>query len=408
MKKLKYIGIGICSLFLIPCSFAQQDTVSRSVTVEKEFRPVIQSAGKLNVSPERMEVQEPQVNIVYSEEIATDGLAYNAKPMRFPSRPFPSQEQKSGILDGGLGHFNTHLNFRYRVPVTGKASKGVKLNLFAHHDAEWGVCTWEETTVGMDFVKQFSDLDIYFDVAGKNTFFTRFGRYYDDGKLSLKRFCDLSEQDKQSIWGVNANVGVRSKKNADVLYQVQIGYQAYTMPNQVAEHQIRTIANVEWNGDEHRAGADLVVRNAIYSVRDQLWLATDTNRNYTSRHGIRIHPYYKYVGDRLLVRVGANLDFNIGKGQMMSSNKQISFAPSPEVYAEYRIIPSWLAVYGGATGKFSFGTLDGYIESCPYRSASWSVNSTHVASYIPVDAFWASKCVQPTTCFWIFMPVMPT
>ena len=391
MKSLKYIGVVICSLFLIPCSFAQQDTVSRSVTVEKEFKPVIQSAGKLKTSPERMEVQEPKVNIVYSESKAMDQSSFNAKPMRFPSRPFPVPEQPNGILEGGLGHFNSHLNFRYQVPVSGKASKGVKLNLFAKHDAEWGVCTWEESAIGMDFVKQFSDLDIYFDVVGKNTFFTRFGRYFDGEKLSIKRFKDLSEQDKQSIWSVNANMGVRSKQNADILYKVQVGYQAYIMPNKVAEHQIRTFANVEWNGDEHRAGADLTVRNAIYSVQEQLWLATDTNRNFTSRHGIRISPYYKYMGDRLRVRIGANLDFNIGKGQMMSSNKQISFAPSPEVFLEYRIIPSWLAVYGGATGKFSFGTLDDYIDGCPYRSASWSVTSTHVASYIPVDAFLGFK-----------------
>ncbi|MCQ2348466.1 MAG: TonB-dependent receptor [Paludibacteraceae bacterium] len=392
MKNLKYIGVVTLCLFLIPDSFAQQDTLSRSVTVEREFQPVIQSAGKPNVSPKRLEVQEPPVELVYSDYSAVSGSFFNAKPMRFPSKPFPEQKQPDGILEAGLGYFNSHLDFRYRVPVSGKASKGVILNLFANHDAQWGVCTWEETAVGMDFVKQFSDLDVYFDVVGKNHFFTRFGRYFaGDNKLSISRFTDLAPNDKQSIWTAAANVGVRSKKTADIQYKVQTGYQAYILPSQVAEHQINTLGSIEWNGEEHHAGADIVVRNAFSSVEDGLWLPTDTIRTNRSRHGIRIHPYYKYVGERVRVRVGANLDMNIGKGQMMSSNGQISFAPSPDVFVEYRIIPSWLAVYAGAEGQFGFGTLDDYMAYCPYRPASYSVTSTHVASYIPVDAYLGFK-----------------
>ncbi|MCQ2310594.1 MAG: hypothetical protein MJZ64_02455 [Paludibacteraceae bacterium] len=389
--KSKWSALSLFSLFLVPCVHAQQDTVSRSVTVEREFQPIIQSAGKLNVSPKRMETQEPKMEVIFSEYSATDSLSFYSKPLRFPSKPFPEQKQSNGILDAGLGYFNSHLNFRYLVPVSGKASKGVKLNLFAHHDAEWGVCTWEETTVGLDFVKQLSDIDVYFDVAGKNTFFTRFGRYYDGDKLSISRFSDLSEQDKQSIWTVAANVGVRSKKTADIQYKVQTGYQAYILPSQVAEHQINTFCNVQWNGEEHHAGVDIAVRNAFSSVEDGLWLPTDTIQTYRSRHGVRIHPYYKYTGERIRVRAGVNLDMNIGKGQMMSSNEQISFAPSPDAFVEYRIIPSWLAVYAGAEGQLGFGTLDDYMAYCPYRAASSSVISTHVSSYIPVDAYWGFK-----------------
>lgn len=383
----KYLNLSGCILTTI-FTYAQHDTLSRSVTVEREFQPIIQSAGKVNISPERLTLQEPKVDIVYSDYSAEQGDSYFAKPMRFPSKPFPTIKVPNGVLEGSFGHVNTYLNFKYRVPVQGKASKGVKLDLFAHHDAEWGVKTWEKSSLGMNFVKEFSSSEIYFDVVGKNHFYTRYGRYYiGDDHLSIEHFSDLQAKDKQNIWTAYMNVGVRSRKGAEIGYNVQTGYEAYILPNQVAEHQIHTKANVEWNGDEHHAGMDVQVRNMFYSTQEELWQVGDSAHVVRPRHAIRLHPYYKYAGDRIRVRVGVNLDMNIGKGQQFSSNQQISFAPSPDVEVEYRIIPSWLAVYGGAEGKFGYGTLQEYMNGCPYRYVARGVTSKHVSSYVPVDAF---------------------
>lgn len=396
MKYTKWIAI-IGFLGSISCVFAQGDTLSRSVTVEREFQPIIQPVGKVNSSPARLDIQEPQVEVKYSDAIEQDSSTYNAKPMRFVNTPLPKQDKWQGHLDVAAGHSNTYLDFGYSVPVSGRGSKGVKLDLYAHHDAAWGLKTWEETEVGMNFVKQFSSLETYLNVSGQNTFFTRYGRYWDLDKngLSVRHFSDLKQDDKQSIWQVNVNVGVRSRKNADILYNVDLGYQAYVLPNLVSEHQARTRANVEWNGDEHRVGGNIYVQNAFYSVEEELWKETSAKRNVLSRHALRINPYYRYVGDRLRARVGVNLDVNFGKGQMMSSNSEISFAPSPDVYLEYRIVPQLLAVYGGAKGTFSTGTLDGYMATCPYRNIARGVASDHVSSYTPVDAFIGFK-IRPT------------
>ncbi len=376
----------------------QQDTLSRSVTVEKEFQPIIQSAGKLNISPERLTLPEPKVDIVYSNYSAEQEGFINSKPIRFPSKPFPEVKLPDGLLEGSAGYINTYLNFRYRVPVKGKASKGVKLDLYAHHNAEWGVKTQERTTLGLDFVKEFSDLEIYFDVLGRNHFYTRYGRYFDgDNHLSISHFKDFDPSDKQNIWTAAANVGIRSRKNADIQYQVQIGYQAYALPNLVAEHLIRTEGRIEWISEEHHVGADLFVHNMLYSEQEALHQAAlrqgiiDDVQQVKSRHGIRIHPYYQYVGERVRAKAGMHLDMNIGKGQMLSSNKQISFAPSPDIEVEYRIIPSWLAVYAGAEGQFGYGSLEEYIARCPYNSIASGVYSNHVSSYVPVDAFLGFK-----------------
>jgi len=369
-------------------TWAQQDTLSRSVTVEREIQPIIQSTGKQNITPKQLTIQEPEVNISYSDFIIMDSNAYNAQPIRFPSRPFPKQDNPNGLLEGGIGHVNSALNFRYRVPVSGTASKGIKLNLFAHHNADWGIKTWEESKIGMDFAKQWNNNEYYFDLTGFNNFFTRYGRYFaGDNSLSINQFRELKPDDKQTIWTTAINVGVRSLKETQVGYKVQTGYEAYILPSQVIEHKIRTLAKVEWNSDEHHAGMDVEIQNMIYSAQENLWVDDDTIRVVHPRHAIRLKPSYRYTGDRVRAKVGINLYLNIGKGQMMSSNEQISFAPSPDVEVEYRIIPSWLVVYGGAEGKFGYGTLKEYMNGCPYRYVARGVTSQHVSGYVPVDAF---------------------
>jgi len=393
MRIANYKYTGLLSLLIATLTYAQQDTLSREVTVEKEFQPIIQSAGKLNVSPDRLIVPEPKVEIIYSDYSAEQGNSYYAEPMRFPSLPFPTIQQPDGLLEGSFGHVNSFLNFRYRVPVQGKASKGVKLDLYAHHDAIWGLKTWEKTTLGMNFIKSFTDFDVYLDVLGKNHFYTRYGRYFDgDNSLSISRYSDLkSPYDKQNIWTAAATVGIRSNPKSDIQYHAQTGYQAYAMPHMTSEHQIRTEGAVEWISEEHHVGADLEVRNMFYAVEEGLWLGADTALQTKSRHAIRIHPYYKYAGERVRVKAGVHLDMNIGKGQMMSSNEQISFAPSPDVEIEYRIIPSWLAVYAGAVGQFGYGTLEDFVDNSPYRAISRGVYSQHVSGYTPVDAFLGFK-----------------
>ena len=81
----------------------------------------------------------------------------------------------------------------------------------------------------------------------------------------------------------------------------------------------------------------------------------------------------------------------VGKGQMMSGSKDISFAPSPNVEVEYRILPELLALYGGAKGRYSFGTLEGYLNMNPYLRLIPGITSHHVSAYTPVDAFLGFK-----------------
>lgn len=369
----------------------EQDTIlQREVTVEREFQPIIQHAGKLSVTPQRLQTEIQPVEPHYSTYANALKTAFNFNTLDCSLTNFTYAQPTHNYLEGAVGHPLTRLHFNYRL----QPHKTITMNLYAHHNGQWGRRTWEDTRVGMDLKKQYSEFELYFDVEGANRFYTRYGRYYDyDNGLTIKHYSDLKADDKQSLWMVSTNVGLRARKGNDFQWRVQTGYAALIAPGVAAEHFVRTHANIDYAFDLHHAGVNLFVQNALYSISPSQTLADSL---YNSRHGIRLEPFYAYNGDKVRVHAGVNFDLNIGKGQMMSGNKDISFAPSPNVKVEYRVLPELLAIYGGAKGSYSFGTLEGYLNMNPYLRLIPGITSHHVSAYIPVDAFLGLK-IKPVS-----------
>jgi len=354
--------------------------VERTVTVEREFQPIIQHAGKLNVSPERLDVAPEPAQVEYSMYASPLKTSFNINPLTCSLTTFEQPKHTHNVLEGSLGHPLSRFNFYYRLTPR----RNTTLNFFARHDGQWGRRTWTNTIVGLDLVQQYQNMELYFLADGKNRFYTLYGRYYDgDNGLTIARFSEFRNIDKQNIWEVNTKVGLRSRKGSTWQYRVETGYNAFITPHVATEHIVRTYADLTYMGEVHHGGIHLFVQNAMYSVDPSQQLADSL---YNARHGIRLEPFYELVLDKVRLHAGVNLDLNIGKGQMMSSAKNVSFAPSPNVKVEYRILPEWLALYAGAAGRFNFGTLEGYMNMCPYLDIIPGVTSHHVSGYVPVDA----------------------
>lgn len=390
-KSLIIAALMVASLGLQAQEEANQDTIlQREVTVEREFQPIIQHAGKLSVNPQRLQIQIQPVEPRYSTYAKALKTAFNFNTLDCSLTNFTYAEPTHNYLEGAIGHPLTRLHFNYRL----QPHKTIMMNLYAHHNGQWGRKTWEDTRIGMNLKKQYSDYELYFDVEGASRFYTLYGRYYDfDDGLTIKHYSDLKADDKQALWSVAANVGLKARKGNDFQWRVQTGYAALIAPSVAAEHFVRTHANIDYAFDLHHAGINLFVQNAFYSISPKQTLADSL---YNARHGIRLEPFYAYEGDKVRVHAGVNLDLNIGKGQMMSGSKDISFAPSPNVKVEYRVLPELLALYGGAEGKYSFGTLEGYLNMNPYLMIIPGITSHHVSAYTPVDAFLGLK-IKPVS-----------
>ncbi len=401
MKKMNnslgFIGLLVSLVGLAPAIYAQQDsTLNRSVTVERDFQPVIQAAGKVSTKPAVVETTIERAPIEYSEYSAevTPGTTFHpllSQPTRFEhGRTF------NGYVRGAIGHPNTLFDFGYHLN-DGKKSI---LDVYAHHKAEWGLATLSKTKVGLNFTHTFSTCDLYFGVNGGNVFYYKYGHFYDyaaytatnrefgmweKNKVAYPKPYTIGDKDKTSLWSVEAFIGVKANAKQDVQYQVQTGYMLFSKPGAVSEHQLRTSGSFDWHSDAHHVGANVYIQNNFLQLGSLAAVIPDSLYS-SNRHNFRIEPYYAYEGKRVRVHVGVNLDLNIGKGHHhLSKNENVSFAPSPHINLEAQIAKQWLTIYADVLGFQGLGTLQSYMEENRYSLIHAGIIHP-CAAYVPVDA----------------------
>ena len=384
------IALSGLALLMSGTLFAQQDSaLHRSVTVERDFQPVIQAAGKIATKPAVVETKIESSQVHYSDFTAevTPQATFNpllSQPTRFePGRKY------NGYIRGALGHPNTLLDFGYHLDDT----KNSILDVYAHHRAEWGLAALSKTNVGLNFTHTYSKCDLYFGLSGGNIFYHKYGHFYDYSQTfgmwakndeAYPKPYTIGDKDKTSLWTAEVYLGVKANAKQDVQYQVQTGYMLFAKAGAVSEHQLRTKGSFDWHSAEHHVGAQLYVQNNFLQLNDALGIPNSLYQK--SRHNFRIEPYYAYEGTRLRVHVGVNFDLNIGKGhQILSKTENVSFAPSPHINLEAQIAKQWLTIYADIKGSLGFGSLQSYMEENRYSMIHAGIIRP-CAPYTPVDA----------------------
>ena len=384
------IALSGLALLMSGTLFAQQDSaLHRSVTVERDFQPVIQAAGKIATKPAVVETKIESSQVHYSDFTAevTPQATFNpllSQPTRFePGRKY------NGYIRGALGHPNTLLDFGYHLDDT----KNSILDVYAHHRAEWGLAALSKTNVGLNFTHTYSTCDLYFGLSGGNIFYHKYGHFYDYSQTfgmwakndeAYPKPYTIGDKDKTSLWTAEVYLGVKANAKQDVQYQVQTGYMLFAKAGAVSEHQLRTKGSFDWHSAEHHVGAQLYVQNNFLQLNDALGIPNSLYQK--SRHNFRIEPYYAYEGTRLRVHVGVNFDLNIGKGhQILSKTENVSFAPSPHINLEAQIAKQWLTIYADIEGSLGFGSLQSYMEENRYSMIHAGIIRP-CAPYTPVDA----------------------
>lgn len=384
------IALSGLALLLSGTLFAQQDSaLHRSVTVERDFQPVIQAAGKIATKPAVVETKIESSQVHYSDFTAevTPQATFNpllSQPTRFePGRKY------NGYIRGALGHPNTLLDFGYHLDDT----KNSILDVYAHHRAEWGLAALSKTNVGLNFTHTYSKCDLYFGLSGGNIFYHKYGHFYYYSQTfgmwakndeAYPKPYTIGDKDKTSLWTAEVYLGVKANAKQDVQYQVQTGYMLFAKAGAVSEHQLRTKGSFDWHSAEHHVGAQLYVQNNFLQLNDALGIPNSLYQK--SRHNFRIEPYYAYEGTRLRVHVGVNFDLNIGKGhQILSKTENVSFAPSPHINLEAQIAKQWLTIYADIEGSLGFGSLQSYMEENRYSMIHAGIIRP-CAPYTPVDA----------------------
>ena len=381
------------ALILPLCALAQSDELNRSVTVERDFQPVIQAAGKVSTKPAVVETTIEPAPIEYSEYTTDVTPAATFHPLLSQPTRFEPGRLYNGYIRGGIGHPNTLFDFGYHLD-DGKRSI---LDVYAHHKAEWGLATLSKTKVGLDFTHPFYTCDLYFSVNGGNLYYHKYGHFYnynhyaltnrdfggwEKNKVAYPEPHKFNDYDLTSLWSVEAFIGVKSNPKNDIQWQVQTGYVLFSKPGTVSEHQLRTKGGFDWHSEAHHVGTNIGIQNNFLQPGDNFSFPAYAS----NRHNFRIEPYYAYEGTRVRVHAGVNLDLNIGHGQMLSGSEKISFAPSPHINFEAQVAKQWLTIYADVMGHHGLGSLQEFMETNRYRRVPAGIADNHATEYTPVDA----------------------
>ena len=386
--RLSVIGTA---LLMSASLMAQNDTLNRSVTVERDFQPVIQAAGKVATKPAVVETTIEPAPIEYSEFTAEVTPQASIHPLLSQPTRFAPGQLYNGYVRGALGHHNTLFDFGYHLDD----GKNSILDVYAHHNAQWGMAALSKTKVGLNFTHPFSTCSLYFGVNGGNIFYHKYGHFYDysathgmweKNKTTYSNVpAALSALDKTSLWTAEAYFGVKANAKQEVQWKVQTGYMIFAKPGAVSEHQVRTSAGFDWHSDAHHVGANVYVQNNFLQLAGAL-KTTIPDSLYSNRHNFRIEPYYAYEGARVRVHVGVNLDLNLGRGhQHLSNIENLSFAPSPHINLEAQVAKQWLTIYADVLGWQGLGSLQSYMEENRYSMIHAGIIHP-CAAYVPVDA----------------------
>ena len=398
MKTLRYIFPILLFLSSFGFKAKAQDTIlNRNVSVEREYRPVIQDAGKISIIPQVLEPKVEKTAAKYSDFNLPLNAGFNIHTLPAAELAAEKNDGKQNFARIGFGtYLNSLVDAAFPLINTSDMLLNVSLNHLGTLESKRF-----HTTSNVDalFEKQFKNFGIYAGVGVKHEYLTFYGNTFNRvtitdfstialnhggalyseinraGVSTASRFFTLNGLDADpgddSYWRFNTVFGFQSLPLAnDIRYQAEVKYNLFSSINGLTEHQIHTQGKFSSPSDDNRLGIDFDLYNMIYN---------STNIpvfNFWSNYSVlNLNPYYCMERDQWSVRIGVKSAFSFVHGDI--------FSPSADLTGEWKPIPKILSVYGGITGGYELNSLDKSFSENPYLYSDLRVNDT----YTPVNLF---------------------
>jgi hypothetical protein len=407
--KLKFIlAISLFGMLSQHSILAQDTVIHRNVTVEREYKPVIQDVGKINAGPNAMILKVEKVVPKYSDFNLPLSVEHNIHTL--PAAEIQHEkfrQMNQGLLRLGMG---SHLNTLGDLSLPLIKNRDAKLDLNINHLGTFSHRLHSLTKMGMDFVKEYDALTINAGVKASHQHF----RYYGDCFNHAGSMVNMNELGKDygnaiftenisntvnpnrkpmswlqkdimgdslnTFWRASALLSIASNTTADNLqYHFGAKYNYFNSLNGLSEHFINASGGMSIPMDKNRLGVDFDYSNMIYRP-NMSYFSTFNFWDYYSIMGL--NPYFQMSGSTWDVRIGAKSSFAMTHGR--------SFSPSPDIKAEWQASPKYVALYGGVTGAYTINTMSDMMFENRYLYPDTRVEDT----YTPINLYAGVK-VRP-------------
>lgn len=365
----------------------KDSVVNRSVTVERDFQPVIQDVGKIITTPKEIEPEVEKTTPSYANFTSPLSVNYSIHPLDPEILKHKPNDPLKGYLRLGIGFpMNTLGDFMY--PVIKNDNN--RLDFSIHHLGAFGDKKHSKTSAGLQYDHLFDNFSIIAGLGATHDYFNYYGRMY--GTESPFLMYDVAALDanyttspnttvslyelsaypqNETHWRINTLVGIKSSPISEGLkYYADLQYNVFqSVKEDMNENHLKLSAQFEVPFDDNKLGMDVEINNLQYSVYH-------LNRfNFPETYSVlKFNPYYKMSGDFGFVKLGVKTGIS-GHGQ--------TFTPSPDVDAQWNAVPEYLAIYGGVTGDLQINTMSYMYDENRYLSAPLRLNDL----YTPIDAY---------------------
>lgn len=395
MKTSKYIVSALLAMSV----GVNAQTVDQNVTVEREYKPIIQDAGKIISVPEIIEPNVEKTAAKYTEfsfplPVGQNIQTLSAAELEHQRRNNP----KDAFVRIGLGNnLNNLLDFA--LPVLKKTD--MRLDLKLNHLATFSKEAHSTTRAALEFNNNYKNSEFYAGVGLGHEYFKYYGEQFDmtgtpKDLTSLKtgiyeelnfvrvnRTAQLfslnnivNGADNDVFWRFNAFAGMRSLPATETIrYKAEVQYRLFDSRNGLTENIIHSKANFNTPNGRNRSGIDVEMQNMMYKTD----IANTVINVWDAYTVFSMNPYYSIERERWDIRLGVKSSFSFVHGR--------PFNPSPDVSFEWKAVPEWLAFYAGAGGGYKVNTLDGMFTENRFLFSDLRVQDT----YTPVSAYFGVK-----------------
>lgn len=386
MKQLKYFisaSLLVCSLIVAHAASPDSITIKRDVTVQKDYVPTIQDAGKINEIPSIVDPEIKQIDVTYSPYSILLDPNYQIRQLesaRLKSPPLITR--KEGLLRLGLGNkWSTLGDFMY--PLLNKPGYRLDINLnhrgiFSdemHHQNKGGLSYRHYTKNGefsMDGSYGFEGFNYY----GENLILTKYANttFLNEIGSSFLGSDYLPEIAKISTWDMSIGYNTLPT-NKEYSLNIKLNYDGFSPTQGLMEHLIKTKIYYDKNIDENKAGIDVQLQNLVYN--------TDNVQNYYAQPNYSVftlNPFFAFKQSNWSLRLGVSTNFSKdaeGKG----------FAPTADIEGQATLVDKSIYAYGGITGDYQVNSMN-YMESLNrYMNLNKKIKDT----YTPFDVYGGLK-----------------
>lgn len=377
--------------------------IDRNITIEREYQPVIEHAGKINTLPNFLEPTVSKPTPYYADFNLPIGVERSIHYLSAAELTYQKKQSKEGYARVGVGTgFNSLADFAF--PLIKK--EDTKLDFVLNHYGLFNAKAHSTSQAALLFDKKFKSFDLYAGLGGSHEYFKYYGSNFN--AAGVRDISDLntnytnlsyttlngiryntglgtlvSAPDQNTFWRMNAYTGFRNSPVAEFMrYDVQLNYNFMQAGSGRLENILNLDAKFNFEAGENRAGLNFSSQNQFYKIAP-VAATLPTPREIKNNYILYLNPYYDIERTSWDLHLGVKSSFSFAKGRVVNI--------SPDVRFEWRPVPANLAFYAGVGGGYEINTLNSLHQENPYLSIEDRVIDN---TYTPAS-FYGGLIVKP-------------